>query len=121
MAPIANQQKDKRMKTTVNFDDFRDAFRTYDREHNFSYAGLRALFDYIEEYEADTGNEWELDVIALCCEYSESTWEDIAGDYEIDISACEDADDVADTVRDVLAYNTHIVGEVPGGCVYQAF
>ncbi len=57
------------MKTTVNFSEFCDAFEM--RKENFSYEGKRALFDYLEEYEEDTGQEIELDVIALCCEYSE--------------------------------------------------
>ena len=69
------------MKTNVNLNDFRDAFKSHNRE-NFSYAGLEALFDYLEEYEESTGEELELDVIALCCEYSEhKTALDCARDY----------------------------------------
>lgn len=41
------------------------------RTTNFSYAGLNALFDYLAEYEEDTGEELELDVIALCCDFTE--------------------------------------------------
>ena len=59
------------MKQTVNFGDFRDAFRDMDRMGNFSPEGLQALFDYIEEYEEGMGEQIELDVIALCCEYEE--------------------------------------------------
>lgn len=109
------------MKQTVTELDFRDAFRNMGRTDQFSHAGLGVLFEYLEEYEADTGQELELDVIALCCEYYEDTWEEIARNYDIDISDCEDEDDIRDTVYDVLAYNTHIVGQVPGGCVYLAF
>ena len=58
------------MKQSVNFYDFERAFKRYERE-NFSYDGLKALFSYLEEYEDDTGEEVELDVIALCCEFSE--------------------------------------------------
>tara|TARA_R110000751_G_scaffold191952_1_gene297546 strand:+ start:165 stop:446 length:282 start_codon:yes stop_codon:yes gene_type:complete len=50
--------------------DFEMAFKRYERE-NFSYDGLKALFEYLEEYEEGTGEEIELDVIALCCEYAE--------------------------------------------------
>tara|TARA_R110000744_G_scaffold327413_1_gene433123 strand:+ start:239 stop:520 length:282 start_codon:yes stop_codon:yes gene_type:complete len=50
--------------------DFERAFKRYERE-NFSYDGLKALFEYLEEYEEGTGEEIELDVIALCCEYAE--------------------------------------------------
>ena len=55
------------MKQSINIYDFRRAFKTYDRD-NFSYEGLKALFEYLEEYEDDTGEELELAVIALCCE-----------------------------------------------------
>jgi len=59
------------MKTTVSKNDFTRAFQDMNRSSNFTGAGLDALFDYLEELEEDTGEEMELDVIALCCEYSE--------------------------------------------------
>ena len=58
------------MKTTVNEHDFLEAFRRYDRVDNFGLDGLRALFEYLEEYEEDTGSEMELDVIAICCDFT---------------------------------------------------
>lgn len=57
------------MKQEITFSAFVDAFNI--RKDNFSYAGLKALFDYMEEYEESTGESIEFDVIALCCEYSE--------------------------------------------------
>ena len=59
------------MKQTINSSDFVDAFRTHGRQNQFSYDGLRALFEYLEEMEDGMGEEMELDVIALCCDYSE--------------------------------------------------
>ncbi len=59
------------MKQTVNFSEFCDRFRDMDRNNNFSYEGKRALLNYLEEYEESTGEEIELDIIALCCEYTE--------------------------------------------------
>lgn len=59
------------MKQAVNFSQFCDAFEHMDRKDNFSHNGLQALFDYLEQYEEDAGQEIELDVIALCCEYAE--------------------------------------------------
>ena len=59
------------MKTTVSRYDFQQAFTDANRAANFTSAGLDALFNYLEEYEEDTGEEIELDVIALCCEYTE--------------------------------------------------
>jgi len=59
------------MKENVGFCDFQDRFRTMDRNENFSYEGKKALFEYLEQYEEDCNTEIELDVIALCCEYTE--------------------------------------------------
>ena len=59
------------MKKTINFYDFERAFIHMGRENQFTYKGKQALFDYLEYYEEDTGEQIELDVVALCCEYSE--------------------------------------------------
>ena len=64
------------MKTTVSKSDFRDAFQRMGRENHFSYDGLGALYDFVERMDDDCGTETELDVIALCCEFTE--YEDIA-------------------------------------------
>lgn len=58
------------MKTTVNEREFLDAFRSI-RPDQFSRAALVALFAWIEEREQDLGEEMELDVIALCCDWAE--------------------------------------------------
>lgn len=54
----------------VNFYEFCDSF-SEDRKDTFSYDGKRALFDYLEQYEEETGEPVELDIVALCCEYCE--------------------------------------------------
>ena len=59
------------MKQTVDLNDFRNAFRNYGREENFTYEGLETLYDYLMSYEEDCGEEQELDVIAICCEFAE--------------------------------------------------
>ena len=60
------------MYDTVNFNQFNDWFtRSSSYKDNFSYEGRKALFDYLEELEDDTGEKIEFDPIALCCEYSE--------------------------------------------------
>ena len=58
------------MKQSINIYDFERAFKRSERE-NFSYDGLKALFEYLEDLESDIGEEIELDVIALCCDYAE--------------------------------------------------
>lgn len=59
------------MKKTINSNDFINEFKSYGRSDQFSKEGLKALFDYFTQYEEETGNEIELDVIAICTEYTE--------------------------------------------------
>ena len=58
------------MIQTINEYQFADAFKSIRPDH-FSYEGLKALYDYLEDYEDSTGEQIELDVIGLCCEYVE--------------------------------------------------
>ena len=110
------------MKQTIDFNDFRDAFRAYDRLDNFSREGLELLFDYCEECDPDM----ELDVIALCCDYNEDTVTNIARNYSIDINDADPEDDdyeeqCAAIVLDYLNDHTTVVGETADGFVYAAF
>ena len=105
------------MVQTINLSDFRDAFRSYDRKDNFSYEGLELLFDMFEELDPNM----ELDVIAICCDYSENDWQTIANEYNIEFDDDLDDDDKKEVVRDYLNDNTYLVGETSEGFVYQAF
>ena len=106
------------MHIQVTFSAFCDAFSDHGREDQFTYAGKRALFDYLEAYEEETGEPIELDIIALCCDYTEATYEEIAEMYSIE---ADDEEDIEDAVREHLDYHTIIVGEVPGGFVFANF
>ena len=69
------------MKQTINFSQFCDAF-SEERKDQFTYNGKKALFEYLELLEEETGEEIELDIIALCCDYSEyKTALECAKDY----------------------------------------
>lgn len=110
------------MKQTLDFNDFRNAFWSHNRTDNFSRKGLELLFDYLEEYEGLTGEEIELDVIALCCDYSEEAAQDIFNTYPISCDSDSPTDDeVINAVRDYLRNNTSIVGETSSGFVYANF
>ena len=108
------------MKTTVNFNDFRDAFRAYNRLDNFSRQGLEVLFDYLEQWEADAGEELELDVIAICCDFSEDSTDNIAKDYRIDVEGMDD-EEKEEAVREYLSDQGAYVGDVADGFVYRCF
>ena len=70
------------MHITVDSFMFVEAFRRMGRENQFSREALEALFEYIENYEEDTGSRVELDVVGLCCEFTEyTTAVEAASDY----------------------------------------
>ena len=64
----------------VNLHDFRQAFQEI-RPNNFSYEGLEVLFKYLEEMEP----QYQLDVIAICCDFTESTLDEFLDSYPVDI------------------------------------
>jgi len=66
-----------------DFSLFAARFSDYGREDNFSRTALRAMFDYLSELAEDTG-PIKIDVIALCCEWSENTEESICEAYSLE-------------------------------------
>jgi hypothetical protein len=60
------------MYIQVNKSIFMDQFRKMDRHEGWTYEGLSALFDYITDCEF-CEPEQELDVVALCCQFTEYT------------------------------------------------
>ena len=89
------------MKQSINFSQFCDAFHNMGREDQFSYQGKKALFEYLEQLAEDCATEIELDVIALCCEYSE--YEDLK-EIQEDYSDIEDLRDLQDHTQ-VIEFN----------------
>jgi hypothetical protein len=105
-----------KMKTTVYLSDFRAAFNRAGRGEQFTYEGLELIYDYIEEYERESGEEIELDVIALCCEWSELSPEDIIDQYSTDINTeGKDADEMAAEVEEFLLNETQLAGRTTAG------
>ena len=52
------------------FEDYKRVETAETPNGNFSYSGLRALFGYLDD-SSDEENPFKLDVIGLCCEFSE--------------------------------------------------
>ena len=83
------------MRKTITLYDFRNDFQAI-RPGQFSYKGLAALFEYFEDLESQTGEEIELDVISICCEYTEyedleSFWQDYDKDEYASIEDIQEA------------------------------
>lgn len=108
------------MKHTINRSQFHDAFRQSGLGDRFSHKALDALFSYFEDLEELTEEEMELDVLGICCEYSEDHWEAIADNFSIELP--EEEDEKIAAVRDFLENETTFVKELSEGVfVYQQF
>ena len=104
------------MKQTINLSQFRDEFQSI-RPNNFSYEGLEILYDYIDEMIPD----YDLDVIELCCDYSESSIKELIDSYDIDLDGIE-PDEINGTVLDYINDHSIVLGVTyDGSIVYQNF
>ena len=108
------------MKQTVNFCDFQDAFRQI-RPNHFSYEGIKDLFNWIKQMEEDTGEEQELDVIALCCDFIECTYEDVVNDYRLADEEDLNPEDIPQAVIDYLNDETMVIGYNDKTIIYLNF
>ena len=95
---------------------FRDEFRACNRQDQFSYDGFKALFNHIEEISNDTGEDYELDVIALCCDFNEVTKEEIIHTY----SHAADSEEF-DEILEYIHNNTQVIEVNSETFIIQAF
>lgn len=87
------------MYQSITKSDFTSAFHRMNRGEQFSYKGLIALYDYLEQYEEDTGEQIELDVIAICCEYAEyESLEEFQEDYGDDYQSIDEIEQVTTVI-----------------------
>ena len=92
---LITKERSFKMKQTITESQFINAFKSWDTYKNqFSYDGLKALFEWFEEYENDTGEEMELDVVAICCEFTE--YENLKQYNDEYGNECEEIDEIAD-------------------------
>ena len=103
------------MKITIDHvGQFRDEFSAHNRQNQFSYEALELIFDYLEENDSD----YELDVVAICCEYSEAMPSELLEMYTIEGDA--DSDDVSDQILEFLNENTTVIGTTSTGSIVYA-
>jgi hypothetical protein len=97
-----------------------------DENAAWTYAGARALVEYIEEYEIDAGEEVEFDRVAIRCDWSEyASLEDWARDYfgRSDYAASEGWDednDNEDNIREYIEDHGQLI-EFDGGIIVSSF
>ena len=102
------------MKQTVTEAQFIKDFQDV-RPNNFSYQGLKTLFEWLEIYEDDTGQEIEFDLIALCCDFTEyDNLKEFQGEYGEDYRTAEDIEN-----QTILIYNDYL--NLDKGFIIQQF
>lgn len=101
-----------------------------DDNANWTYSGARALAEYLEEVETDTGSELEFDRVALRCDFAEyeglRQW---AEDYFGSIGAWESAlsiepdtlpDECDERIREYITNRGQLI-EFDGGIIVSSF
>jgi len=79
------------MYKQINFYDFEKAFISMGRETQFTYIGKKELFDWLECLEDNQNKGIELDIISLCCEFTEyESIKEFQKDYGIEYKTIED-------------------------------
>lgn len=79
----------------ISFNDFLEEFEKYGREDSFSYEGKKALYNYLNELGEDIGKPIELDIIGLCCDFTEyESLEEFNDDYGYTIDEINSIEDI---------------------------
>lgn len=94
-----------------NGDELRDEFRHFERGEQFSREAFAALYAYLDELSDDIGEDIHLDVIGICCEWSE---------YDSVEEACAEYGENFETLDD-LSDHTHVLMLDSGGVVIRDF
>ena len=76
---------------------FRNAFEACGRGNQFSYDALNMLFDYLD----DQVDVYELDPVGICCEFQESTADEVRDQYNVPADV---------SLSDFLSDNTLLIG-----------
>jgi hypothetical protein len=114
------------MKKTLSTHEIAEALFS-DENANWSRAGSLALSEWLEEVGDDTGEETDLDLVAIRGEFSEFTslqdW--IAEYYGAPLHTLhplhgEDEDETDELIRDHIAENGHLI-EFASGVIVSSF
>ena len=111
------------MKQTIDLNGFHRAFEDHGRGDQFSSDALNALFGYFEEFESLTGEEIELDVIAICGDWSEY---DSATEAAMEMTEWEPDEDEDEDANETYAMEhicdrANVIGTHSGSVLIQNF
>ena len=108
------------MKTTLSTSEAADLLLADDNA-GWSYAGARALVEYLENLEDDTGEEMEFDRVALRCDFSEyKSALEAAEEYGWEPDEDADSEDAEEAALEWLNDRTTVI-TFGGGVIVQQF
>ena len=123
------------MKKTLNTSDIARALKS-DENADWTWNGSKALAEYLEQMEEDTGEEMELDIVAIRCDFSEyESLESWASYYfrnqadavdklgltlGMDGSIDEDSEEIDDLIRSYIQDHGQLI-EFDGGVIVSSF
>ncbi len=114
------------MKITLNTSDIAGSLYADDNA-SWSWIGAKAMAEYLEELEEQTGEELELDVVAIRCDFAE--WEslsDWAHDYfsnaweELGLDESAETEEFEAAARAYIEDHGQLV-EFSGGVIVSSF
>lgn len=103
---------------------FSDLFKG-DRADQFSRCALEALFEDLEEMSECMGEDFRVDVVAICCDWTEYDNEELLRAYSNylpdDLSSYADEEEAVSALIEALRDETQVI-ELSNGCtLVQAF
>ena len=105
------------MVQIVSESRFQRAFDEAGRGDNFTPEARRALFEYLEAYEEETGETITVNAVELCSEFSEyETASEAAEEFGVDVEGLEEDHKIVA----VLSRLTTVI-RFPGGVIVQGF
>lgn len=113
---------------TVNPSDLYHMACRMERGSAFGYDGWLAIGDYLEQLSDDLGEDIEVDIVGICCEYSMSEsvgdfWNECGKYSSIDPEEWEEMDEEEklEAIENYLQDNTSIVCCDEGCIIWQSF
>jgi len=111
------------IKNELTVADVVKMFNDYGRGANFTYEGIEALLNMLEDCSTEEYGAIDLDIIELCCGYTESTPSTLLSDFNY-VDGLDDAlddDENLEIVMDYLNDQTWAVELENGNILYANF
>ncbi len=105
------------MLTRIGFYEFCEIMENTYNGTSFDREGLLALFDFIEEFYEALDEEYILDPIGLCCEFSQMSYDEFCDYYKVDIIE----DDKKQSASDYIEYHSILVGQTDNSVIFHSF